>query len=281
MSLATQITLLAQAIGVDIKALYLALQMPAGTFRARYAQSAGEQENITASRANMLLRSGLILDEADFISGTTGTIYTSTSNGAGAGVLVTTVGGTEAVGVLQISTGTTSTGRAVLHTPTTEQFLAGTGELATLVKFKVASLSTATQTYTIRIGFGDNQTGDHVDSPGYLEYTHSANGGNWVFCTANNSSRTKQNSSVPVVATGTGSTWNYLKIITNASGTSTDFYMDGVLLGSISTNIPTASGRASMLSIGIFKSVGTAAALIYVDRVRFHRELSDAALWRL
>lgn len=134
----------------------------------------------------------------------------------------------------------------------TKCFVLGGGAITFNWVFNVATLSTGTNTYTLRIGMGDTQAADEVNGV-YVEYTNGVNSGNWQFKTANASSRTTSNSSV-AVTTG----WHNLTITINAAATSISYLMDGVSLGTaIATNIPTA-----VISpfIDIVRSAGTIAA---------------------
>jgi hypothetical protein len=271
-------------IGVNSLVNAKLAQIASGIVKGRTTAGTGNVEDLTMiSLLSMLLASRWYKDE-DFAQGTVGLQGFSNAQGVlgGAGVSGLTIAGT--VGVIQMSTGTWPDGwSAVNDVPTVNHHTAGAGELVIIAKFQIPVLSVATQRFRVRIGFGDSTTNaDNVDSPGYIEYSDNVNGGNWVYCTAANSARTKNNSAVAAVAQ-TGDNWTYLKVQVNAAGTQTDIYLNNTLLGSITTNIPTGTARAFGVHFDITKSIGTTARTLNLDRVYQHRVRSDSESqnWRL
>jgi len=260
-------------------------QMAQGTVKGNTALSTGNAEDITMTKLLAMMHAGAWIKDEDFGQGTVGTQgYASVVAGAGASVLGTFIAGV--TGIISMATGTTATGSVVVHDiGTTTKHLAGAGELVCIVKFKLNVLSNATNRFSLRLGFGDTTTAaaDNIDSAGYIEYSDNVNSGNWVYCTASNSTRTKVNSTVAPVAI-TGDNWMYLKIVCNSAGTQTDFYINNTLLGSITTNIPTTAGRTFDTKFSIAKSVGaTVTPTLNIDRIYQHYIRSDAnsANWRL
>jgi len=230
-----------------------------------------------------MLNAGAWVRDEDFPNGTiANTLYAAVSSGTNAGALAISIGGV--LGVLSLVTGTTATGFINLSdSGSASKFTGGTGELVTIVKFQLPVLSTGTQRYNVRVGFGDlTNSADAIDSAGYIEYSDNVNSGNWVYATSSNSTRTKVNSSVAVVAQS-GDNWTYLKIIVNPLGTQSDFYINNVLIGSITTNIPTTAARVFNNVIQIVKTVGTTSTALNVDRIYQHFVRNDAnsANWRL
>lgn len=124
----------------------------------------------------------------------------------------------------------------------------------------INTLSDGTDTYTYRFGFMDTTTAADATDGAYFEYD-STTSANWLMCTSNNSTRTKTPSSIAVVA----STWTLLTIKVNSDGTSADFFVNGVMAGSITTNIPTGSGRQTGAKIQMVKVAGTNQRIIYHD----------------
>jgi hypothetical protein len=152
-------------------------------------------------------------------------------------------------------------------------FMGAAGELVSITKMRIPTLSTATQRFSLRIGFGDSLTiADHTDSCGYFEYSDNVNSGRWVIATANNGTRTKTNTTATVPANA----WIYLKTVTNTTGTLTEFYVNDILVGSISTNIPNTLARAFDYTCFIIKSVGILTSLtVLVDRCFIAKERID------
>lgn len=133
--------------------------------------------------------------------------------------------------------------------PTMLRFGGGFGvEFETTVNTNL--LTTSTERYVFRVGFLDNATADAIDGV-YFEYDWTASN-NWRLCTANNSTQTKVNSSVPV-AINTDFTLNF-KVA--ADGSFVQFFINGILAGTITTNIPTALGRETGLAMQLLKTAG-------------------------
>lgn len=114
-------------------------------------------------------------------------------------------------------------------------FVLGGGSITCNWVINIAALSDGTNTYTLRIGMGDTNNADHVNGV-YFEYSSGINSGNWVLKTASASTRTTTNT-----ATAVTSGWHNLQITVNAGATSVNYTLDGVSLGDITTNIPSAS----------------------------------------
>jgi len=125
------------------------------------------------------------------------------------------------------------------------------------------TLSVSGQTYTFRVGFLDVAGADTVDGV-YFEYDSTLSL-NWRICTSNNSTRTKTNTTVPVAI----NTDYVLYFIVNAAGSLASFYINGVLVGTITTNIPTAAGRECALAMQLDKTSGNTARTFNVDYMFF------------
>jgi hypothetical protein len=142
------------------------------------------------------------------------------------------------LGVAQILYGTVGGHASLVQSATlsvSTVFGNGKGEYRTLIR--IPTLATAIDDYTLRLGYGTSVNADHANGV-YFEYNRSLST-NWRLKTANQSIRTSVNSSIPVV----NNAWIQLSWIVNAAGTQVDFYVDGVLAGSITTNIPIVTGQ--------------------------------------
>lgn len=139
----------------------------------------------------------------------------------------------------------------------------GLGRARAGIRTRILTLSDATNTWTFRAGFSDNLLGEATDGA-FFRYTDSVNGGRFQAVTRNNNVETAADTGVAVAA----NTTYRLLVDVNAAGTSVDFYIDGVLVATITTNIPTASGRETGFVIQCLRSAGTtgisAAAFDYV-----------------
>lgn len=188
--------------------------------------------------------------------------FSFASNGGGSSVAVA-AGQVGHPGIVSISTGTNASGRLTLSQYTDALvFQNGSGLYRMDSAINIPTLSTATQRYTYRFGFGDNlAAGDFVDGV-YFEY-YDLSSPNWVLKTSANSVRTNVTSSVAVPA----GNWETLRI--DVLGTQTaSFYIDGTLVGQITTNIPSGSARTTGVVHKLEKSVGGTARNVLVDYVK-------------
>jgi len=175
-------------------------------------------------------------------------------------------------GIQRLDTGTTISGYAVLHLNIYYyNFLFGAGVYTLETDIYISNLSTVTETYTLRFGFGDNISGDMVDGA-YFEYTNTGSTPNWYRCTASNSTRTKTDTGVAAAA----GTWTRLKVVVNANGTSVEFFINGVSVNVNTTNIPTGEGRGTEAILSVIKSAGTTSRTIDIDWVWIHVDLATS-----
>lgn len=162
-------------------------------------------------------------------------------------------------GVLMLATGTTATGRTSLMLAAAVG--AGTmkpyaGSLRQTWYVQVPTLSSGTERYALRMGFGDSITADYANGI-YFEYDDSASA-NWRCKTASASTRTTVDSGVAVAA----GTWVKLEIFTTNAATSFSFAINGTTVATISSNMPTTDVSPNM---HIIKSIGTTSRLAYID----------------
>jgi hypothetical protein len=129
-------------------------------------------------------------------------------------------------------------------------------------RVRVEVLSSSTQTHTTYWGLMDGTAAGAPVNGVYFSYTHGTNSGRWVCTTRASSTSTAVNSSITVTA----NQWYRLKAVINAAGTNVDFYIDDTLVGSSTTNIPTAAQR---FVFKMEKSAGTTAARSNLDYVAF------------
>jgi hypothetical protein len=132
-------------------------------------------------------------------------------------------------------------------------------------RVQVSALSDGSDTYQLLAGFLDVATGESVDGA-YFSYTHGLNSGKFELVTSNNSTRSRIDSGVTVVAV----TWYVLKVvIQSVNGVLTArFFVNDVQVGSdMTNNLPTASARATGYGTHIVKSVGSNNRFLAVDYV--------------
>lgn len=211
----------------------------------------------------------------DFISGTAavnvGNLgWTTTVNGAGTLCSAVAVAADNLhPGVVSCTTGTTAAGRATEMLGSGSSIALGNGVITVAGVLQLPTLSDGAQTYRIYFGLGDNSgAGDQTDGI-YLTYSSTLNAGNWTGQTANNGVYTQLD--LGVAAT---TAWTKIAFITNAAGTSVQFYVNGTAVGApVTTNLP-AGGRDFAPIFKIEKSVGTTARTMLVDYYRMVQVLT-------
>jgi hypothetical protein len=212
----------------------------------------------------------------DFMSGltTNGSIgilnWGLTASGTGASATTANaLSGDNTFGVVSLLTGSTSTGRTAAHLNLTG-ILFGNGSIEFESRVMFPVLANGTDNYIFYIGFFDQSAaGDAVDGV-YFQYSFSISSTNWLLKTSNNSVRTQVISTASIVA----NTWQILRIVVNSAGTQANYYVNDTLVGTITTNIPTANGRQTGPAIKIEKTAGTANRTVEIDYVRITNTFS-------
>lgn len=210
--------------------------------------------------------SRLILEE-DFVVVTSTAAnlnWTVTASGTNAaGSIVTTGADADHLGVLQLTSGTTASGRATLHLGTANIVL-GTRQVECEIVLQVPTLGDATQRFTVYAGLGDSTAaGESTDAIGF-RYADNVNSGRWVAYCRSNGVESVINSSVAVAA----GQWDRLRWRLASGGASVEFFIDDVSIGSISSNIPSGTARALAPLVKAEKTVGTTARTLLVDYYR-------------
>lgn len=189
---------------------------------------------------------------------------------AGVGAAASTSGGNSVMasgkhlGVASLTLGTAIPSHASLvqsgNLSISTVFGNGKAEYKTLIY--IPTLATATEDYVFRCGYGTATNADHADGI-YFEYDRSQST-DWRIKTASNSSRTV-GTITTAVAVAAGS-WITLYWSVNEAGTNVDFYVNGTLTGSITTNIPTTTGRGSGPNYQMTNTLGSLATkIVYID----------------
>ena len=195
--------------------------------------------------------------------------FSFTSSGAGATYTISEYGvnTTEnAIGVLGLETGTTTTGYTIgYHCGGGGINMVRFGTAAFTMKWRLAvsAVSDGTDTYHISFGFSEaaSSSKDMTDGA-YFTYTHSVNSGNWQAVTASASTRTTTN-----LATPPSTSFQTFEIRVNEAATEVTFYLNGTLVATHTTNIPTADTVG--VNINIVKSAGTNERILYADYYYF------------
>lgn len=188
--------------------------------------------------------------------------FNTANTGTGASVQMTTVGvdATEkCLGVMECDTGTTATGRATASLDLAS-IIFGFAEFDLTWRSRVETLSTVTDTFTARLGFIDSSgAGECVDAL-MFRYSDAGSTPNWFAVARNNNVETSVN-------TGVAATTNFSRfnIKLNEAGTSATFFIDDILVATITTNIPSGAGRWVGVGMKIEKSAGTSVRDIQSD----------------
>jgi len=197
--------------------------------------------------------------------------WSRTTVGSGASFASGTTGATaDRSNIYVASTGTTATGAAALLTANSSVwFGGGTWVFHELVY--IPTLSDGTQTFAARWGFLDVGNAAPVDG---VYFQHDSTTGNWRICASDNSVRTETTSSSAISA----GTWYRLTIVVNAAASSAEFFVDGVSIGTVTTNIPAASGRVTGVGMSLIKSAGTTARTFAVSGIGY-KHVRSTPLW--
>jgi hypothetical protein len=210
----------------------------------------------------------------DFVGGTltNNQPFANSSSGTGAAVSTIAIAGTAThPGIAQLDAGTTTAGVVAMTTRSSSCILFGGAPWRFEAAFRIPVLSDGTDTFSLRIGFLDAFAAESVDCA-YLRYTHSVNAGKFEAVTRSNSSETVSDTGITVVA----NTWYRLRIEVNAAGTSIAFYLDDVLVATVTLTIPTGTGREVGAGAVLIKSAGTTSRTTELDYLEIEAIFASA-----
>jgi len=219
----------------------------------------------------------IVYFEDDFIYySTTGTIYWPwfmSANGTGSKAQIS-AGLATHPGIMTLETGTTTTGAGSVGKSTTiNNIILGGGYVELNFIFNLNALSDATDEYSFYMGMGTGfsvfaaNPGNDAVAFSYVRTTSV----NWQGITKlGGVTTTATGGSNIAVATG----WNHFKITINAGATSASFYINGTLIGTSASNIPTATA----ISPGVIgkKSAGTNNRTFDLDYISFYNKLTTS-----
>lgn len=136
----------------------------------------------------------------------------------------------------------------------------------------IPTLSDGTDNSIMYFGFQTTTTGTVSAGTDAIvfQYDH-ATSTNWRGLTTASSTTTVASGGTNVAV---DTNWTHLQMIINAAATQVDFYVDGVLIGSSTTNIPTA---AMVPTVKSTKTLGSAVELITnVDTYRLYQNMTTS-----
>lgn len=167
--------------------------------------------------------------------------------------------GTSETGRVGIAVLNTTNGAICLGTSTQSSAM-GDGLTLVEIAVKMPLLSVLAERFTIRVGYVNIAGGDPANGI-FFRYVDSVNSGKWEIVTRSGGSETPMDSGITVVA----NTWYKLGITINAAGTLAYYSINGVSVGTISTNIPLSN--LGSCGFSITKNLGTTARLLYGDYI--------------
>jgi len=213
----------------------------------------------------------------EFMGSNAGSIATSygqvvtlaSGNGTARTVGFTTAtqsGRTNQQGVIQHSTGTGATNFTGYNLGNSSLMI-GTGTISIETYVNVQTLSTVTERFFTFFGYGVPSNWQNSANAIFFSYDE---GGvvyfagtpspNWKCYTRGGGTTTLTTTSIPVVV----DSWYKLRIDINAAATSVTFYIDGTLVATHNTNIPSTGTPMTIVSI-MNKTVGTSARTMLTD----------------
>lgn len=204
----------------------------------------------------------------DFDLGITGYLSATAFNnggGVGATVQISTFGqdGTEnAIGVLDFGTGSSTAGGGAYQNTVYRHPIGFGTEHELSCRAALSALSDATDTYHVRLGYMDAYTTQaSIGNALYFRYSHGVNAGKWQAVSEGAGIETAVDTGVLAVA----GVFSVFKIVANSAGTSAAFYINGALVATITTNLPTAAGTVVGQAFTIEKTAGATSRSLYLD----------------
>ena len=203
----------------------------------------------------------------DFLTSYTG-VFQQTVTGTGAGLNQNTwpqgtaLPSADWIGITRFATGTTATGYATIGT--LWPLPLGLGATWIESRIRLEALSDGTDTYTFRLGYLDAFGGESVDAVGF-RYTDAVSGGRWQAYTRNSNTETAADTGI----TAALATDYKLRIEVNAAASQVLFYINGVLVATITTNIPIGTTRFTGIGAQMIKSLGIVNKNIMMDYIEF------------
>jgi len=175
-------------------------------------------------------------------------------------------------GTVKLATGTDSTGLAILQQSNLESypFVYGFGAITIQMNVKFPIASTGVQEYTARVGL---QTNTDSDPPEGAYFRYRPGSANWQCVTKKGAVETETDSGIAVL-TGSGDTFQALRIVSNTAATSFAFSIDTgsgfVAACTHTTNLPVgvnSFGKQVSLNAEWFiqKTAGTSDRVMYAD----------------
>ena len=175
-----------------------------------------------------------------------------------------------------LATGTTNNGDA--KSATYVYFIGSVGKKTSESKVSVDNLSTSVERYVCFFGYVSSLTSLNQNDAMYFLYdeggvsTGSTASPNWQCVCASGGTRTFVTTSVPVTDTSSGA-MQKLRIDDDGTGANVKFYIDEVLVATITTNVPTSAASLTNM-VRILKQAGTTQRVLYVDYMQMQEKFN-------
>lgn len=184
------------------------------------------------------------------------------------GSLGTTIATSTTTGGWSLSTGTGTTGAISVYFSKNlvSPAFSGTSHLIASFYLRIPTLSDGTQTFSVSVGIipTPSSVALDVNNSCHFKYSHGLNGGKWLAVNRNNAGTETTADTGITVATGTA---NLLTVCIDKALSEARYYIDGVLVATISGSMP--SGAAVGPRAAIIKSAGTTARTIVLSNFMF------------
>lgn len=141
----------------------------------------------------------------------------------------------------------------------------GVDDLYLETMIQIPTLATGVQDFCASFGFNDNSAFDAngaCTDGAYFTYNRAVNGVKWITNTAQGATTTTTNTTSANIVAGT---WYRLTIIVSTSSANVQFYVNGALVATHTTNIPSGAANSTGIMWKVDKTVGSAAVDMYVD----------------
>lgn len=174
------------------------------------------------------------------------------------------------VGGVTFSTSTSASGRSsLILSYATQQFYAA-GAMEYITKINIGTLASVAQDYSLWVGWGDKISTEQNNGM-YFKYIRSEST-NWQAVAAAAGTRTTSTGGSPVaVAAGSDIV---LKVTLNAAANLASFYINGALLTTINSNLPTSSSNKFEPFIALMKTAGTTNVNVDCDYIFYTNTLA-------
>ncbi len=174
-------------------------------------------------------------------------------------------------GTWAMFTGTTAAGRVFLISAPFTAWRLGAGGITRLGTWfsTGAVVSVPAQRYMLRVGMFSISLPNTINLGVGFEYTDNENGGRWQALCEDGVAETSVDTGVDAAVPNT---WFFFEWECNADGTSVEFFIDGVSVATITTNIPT--GVSMLYNSHIMKLTGLLDTASIIDAYYVYQEIN-------